>query len=75
MTLLSRQIQTIQFGDVDEMRTVLKGYLESGLLKLFLRTCADAGFVSVKYHRKIMDDGGFSNIYVNYPGLSMNSTY
>ncbi|GHS97035.1 hypothetical protein AGMMS50276_16400 [Synergistales bacterium] len=63
------EIQTIQFGDVDEMRTVLKAYLESGIIKIdSYERAADAGFILCGNIRKeIMDDGGFSNMFEELP--------
>ena len=63
------EIQTIQFGDVDEMRTVLKAYLESGIIKIdSYERAADAGFVLCgNISKEIMDDGGFSNMFQELP--------
>jgi len=63
------EIQTIQFGDVDEMRTVLKAYLESGIIKIdSYERAADAGFILCgNISQEIMDDGGFSNMFQELP--------
>jgi ATP-dependent Lon protease len=63
------EIQTIQFGDVDEMRTVLKAYLESGIIKIdSYERAADAGFILCGNIRKeTMDSGGFSNMFEELP--------
>ena len=63
------EIQTIQFGDVDEMRTVLKAYLESGIIKIdSYERAADAGFVLCgNISKEIMDDGGFGNMFGELP--------
>lgn len=63
------EIQTIQFGDVDEMRTVLKAYLESGIIKIdSYERAADAGFILCGNIRKeTMDNGGFSNMFEELP--------
>ena len=63
------EIQTIQFGDVDEMRTVLKAYLESGVIKIdSYERAADAGFVLCgNISKEIMDDGGFGNMFSELP--------
>ena len=63
------EIQTIQFGDIDEMRTVLKAYLESGVIKIdSYERAADAGFVLCgNISKKIMDDNGFSNMFHELP--------
>jgi ATP-dependent Lon protease len=63
------EIQTIQFGDVDEMRTVLKAYLESGIIKIdSYERAADAGFVLCgNISKETMDEGGFSNMFKELP--------
>jgi len=63
------EIQTIQFSDVDEMRTVLKGYLEQGKIKIDkYESVADAGFIlSGNISKEIMDEGGFSNMFAELP--------
>jgi ATP-dependent Lon protease len=63
------EIQTIQFGDVDEMRTILKAYLESGIIKIdSYERAADAGFILCGNIRKeTMDSGGFSNMFEELP--------
>lgn len=63
------EIQTIQFGDVDEMRTVLKAYLESGVIKIdSYERAADAGFVLCgNISKETMDEGGFSNMFEELP--------
>lgn len=63
------EIQTIHFGDVDEMRTVLKAYLESGIIKIdSYERAADAGFILCGNIRKeTMDNGGFSNMFEELP--------
>jgi ATP-dependent Lon protease len=63
------EVQTIQFADVDEMRTVLKAYLESGIIKIdSYERAADAGFILCGNIRKeTMDSGGFSNMFEELP--------
>ncbi|MDR1766157.1 MAG: BREX system Lon protease-like protein BrxL [Lachnospiraceae bacterium] len=63
------EIQTIQFGDVDEMRTVLKAYLESGVINFdSYERVADAGFVLCgNISKQTMDAGGFANMFKEMP--------
>jgi len=63
------EIQTIQFGDVDEMRTVLKAYLESGIIKIdSYERAADAGFILCgNISKETMDDGGFTDMFKELP--------
>jgi len=63
------EIQTLQFGDVDEMRTVLKAYLESGIIKIdSYERAADAGFILCgNISKETMDEGGFSNMFSELP--------
>jgi len=63
------EIQTIQFSDVDEMRTVLKAYLEHGSIKIDkYESVADAGFIlSGNISKDIMDEGGFANMFAELP--------
>ena len=63
------EIQTIQFGDIDEMRTVLKAYLESGVIKIdSYERAADAGFILCgNISKETMDSGGFSNMFEELP--------
>lgn len=63
------EIQTIQFGDVDEMRTVLKAYLESGIIKIdSYERAADAGFILCgNISKETMDEGGFTDMFKELP--------
>jgi ATP-dependent Lon protease len=63
------EIQSIEFGDVNEMRTVLKAYLESGIIKIdSYERAADAGFILCgNISKETMDGGGFSNMFEELP--------
>ena len=63
------EIQTIQFGDVDEMRTVLKAYLETGVISIdSYERAADAGFILCgNISQETMDEGGFTNMFKELP--------
>ncbi len=65
------EVQTISFTDVDEMRAVLKGYLESGIFTVGnYEGTADAGMIlcgNVK--KEIMDADGFENMFKELPAV------
>ena len=63
------EVQTISFTDTDEMRAALKGYLEQGTFTVGdYKGTADAGMVLCGNIRKeIMDNDGYSNMFVELP--------
>ena len=63
------EVQTISFTDTDEMRAALKGYLEQGTFTVGdYKGVADTGMILCGNIRKeIMDDDGYSNMFVELP--------
>lgn len=63
------EVQTISFTDTDEMRAALKGYLEQGNFTVGdYKGTADAGVILCGNIRKeIMDNDGYSNMFVELP--------
>jgi ATP-dependent Lon protease len=65
------EVQTISFTDVDEMRAILKGYLESGVFTVGnYEGIADAGVVlcgNIKH--ETMERDGFSNMFEELPAV------
>ena len=63
------EVQTISFGDTDEMRAALKGYLEQGNFTVGdYKGTADAGMVLCgNISKGIMDSDGYSNMFTELP--------
>jgi len=65
------EVQTISFTDVDEMRAVLKGYLESGVFTVGnYEGVADAGVILCgNIKQETMDADGFDNMFEELPSV------
>jgi ATP-dependent Lon protease len=65
------EVQTISFTDVDEMRAVLKGYLESGVFTVGnYEGVANAGLILCgNIKKEIMDMDGFGNMFEELPPI------
>ena len=63
------EIQTISFGDTDEMRAALKGYLESGEYTIGNhKNKSDAGFILCgNISKEIMDQNGYVDMFQELP--------
>ena len=63
------EVQTIKFDNEDEMRAVLKGYLEQGIFTVGdYRGVADAGMVLCgNISQEIMEADGFRNMFTELP--------
>ncbi|MDR1321236.1 MAG: BREX system Lon protease-like protein BrxL [Gracilibacteraceae bacterium] len=65
------EVQTISFTDVDEMRAVLKGYLESGVYTVAnYEGVADAGVILCgNISKETMDNDGTTNMFEELPAV------
>jgi ATP-dependent Lon protease len=65
------EVQTISFTDVDEMRAVLKGYLESGVYTVSnYEGVADAGVILCgNIAKETMDSDGTTNMFEELPAV------
>jgi ATP-dependent Lon protease len=65
------EVQTISFTDTDEMRAVLKGYLESGVFTVgSYEGTADAGVILCgNIKKETMDADGYSNMFEELPSV------
>ena len=65
------EIQTISFGNTDEMRAALKGYLEQGSFTVGnYRSVSDAGVVLCgNISSEIMSQDGYANMFTELPNV------